>query len=181
MSITDELRSFTTDPLLCIASVDQHIERLTAIADRIDKAHNDECDRAYAHGYDEGCADAFETRNSAENLEADGWVRLPVDESDEVIRIGDRMDEWYGDGWHATAAPVDTMELSRKADGSPCWMVRLDSDSRTYISPKLLRHHHAPTVEDVLRELMAEVSGPCYAEDLLLAKYAEKLRLREDA
>ena len=38
MAITDELRSFIKDPLLGYASQEQHVEQLTAIADRIDAA-----------------------------------------------------------------------------------------------------------------------------------------------
>lgn len=164
MSITDELRKYARG----YETLVNH--RLLAIADSIDAEHEQQL------------ADAFETRNSAENLEADGWIRLPVDESGEVIRIGDRMDEWYGDGWHATAAPVDTMELSRKADGSPFWMVRLDTDNRTYISPKLLRHHRLPTVEDVLREFIDALDiDTCVDTNATIAEYAEKLRLKGDA
>ena len=38
MAITDKLRSFIKDPLLGYASQEQHVEQLTAIADRIDAA-----------------------------------------------------------------------------------------------------------------------------------------------
>lgn len=37
ITITDELRKFATDPLLGYASQEQHVERITAIADRIDE------------------------------------------------------------------------------------------------------------------------------------------------
>ena len=78
-------------------------------------------------------------------------VPLPVDADGVPIHVGDVMDERLPFGGYAAPASVDTMELSRGAGGYG-WMVRLDSESGAFINPKLLRHHHAPTVEDVLRE-----------------------------
>ena len=62
MEITDELRSFIKDPLLGYASQEQHVEQLTAIADRIDAAL------------------------------AERYVELPKDADGEPIHIGDRME-----------------------------------------------------------------------------------------
>lgn len=85
--------------------------------------------------------------------EVGNMVPLPVDADGVPIHVGDVMDEQLPFGGYAAPAPVDTMELSRGAGGY-VWMVRLDSESGAFINPKLLRHHHAPTVEDVLRELV---------------------------
>ena len=62
MAITDELRSFIKDPLLGYASQEQHVEQLTAIADRIDEAL------------------------------AERYIELPKDADGEYIHIGDRME-----------------------------------------------------------------------------------------
>ena len=112
-----------------------------------------------------------------ENMAADGWIRLPVDADGVPIRVGDVMDEQLPFGGYAAPAPVDTMELSRGAGGYG-WMVRLDSESGAFINPKLLRHHHAPTVEDVLREFVDALDiDRCDDPDATIAEYAAKLRL----
>ena len=112
-----------------------------------------------------------------ENMAEHGWVRLPVDEDGEPINIGDVMDERLPFGGYAAPAPVDVMELSRGANGYG-WMVRLDAANSALISPKLLRHHHAPTVEDVLREFALKVAGEeCMTMRTgVVEEYAEKLR-----
>lgn len=43
--ITDELREFATDPLLGYASQELHVERITAIADRIDEQFDRSCEQ----------------------------------------------------------------------------------------------------------------------------------------
>ena len=121
-----------------------------------------------------------------ENMAADGWVRLPVSDDGNVLYIGDLVDEKLPFGGYAAPAPIDTMELSRGASGYG-WMVKLDAESRALVSPKLLRHH-APTVEDVLREFTDEVWDRCCEGatasdsgiDELVAEYAAKLALRGD-
>lgn len=117
-----------------------------------------------------------------ENMAADGWVRLPVSDDGNVLYIGDLVDERLPFGGYAAPAPIDTMELSRGAGGYG-WMVRLDSESGAFINPKLLRHHHAPTVEDVLREFAAKLcirDGFPTATEETFAEYAAKLTLRGD-
>ena len=47
-SITDELREFATDPLLGYASQELHVERITAIADRIDEQFDRICEQQEA-------------------------------------------------------------------------------------------------------------------------------------
>lgn len=111
----------------------------------------------------------------------DGWVRLPKDAEGEVIHIGELVDEKLPFGGYAAPAPIDTMELSRGASGY-VWMVKFDAENRALISPKLLRHHHAPTVEDVLREFAAKVNpswGVTELPNATLAEYAAKLQLKE--
>ena len=110
------------------------------------------------------------------------YTPLPVDADGVPIHVGDVMDEQLPFGGYAAPAPVDTMELSRGAGGY-WWMVRLDSESGAFINPKLLRHHHAPTVEDVLEEFVARWMET-HHDDIpaLKAEYAARLRLAgEDA
>lgn len=117
-----------------------------------------------------------------ENMAEHGWVRLPVDAEGEVIHIGELVDEKLPFGGYAPPAPIDTMELSRGASGYR-WMVKLDAENRALVSPKLLRHHHAPTVEDVLREFAAKLcirDGFPTATEETFAEYAAKLTLRGD-
>ena len=112
-----------------------------------------------------------------ENMAESGWVRLPVGEDGDVLHIGDLVDEKLPFGGYAAPAPIDTMELSRGASGYR-WMVKLDAENRALVSPKLLRHHRAPTVEDVLREFADGLGVP--VANSYLAATAAKLRLAED-
>jgi len=57
-------------------------------------------------------------------------------------------------------------------------MVKLDAENRALVSPKLLRHHHEPTVEDVLREFAEGLGVP--VADSYIAASAAKLRLAGD-
>ena len=155
MGITDELR--------CMEAYDGMVHvghnTLIAIADRIDAEHEAQV------------ADAFETRNSDENLEADGWVRLPVDADGVPIHVGDLMD--------------DGKKVAR--------IVLTDGEWEPYVllydKPNVLReyfcneisHYHPPTVEDVLREMAGRFAEADFNwnSDLenVIAEYAAKLRL----
>ena len=128
-----------------------------------------------------------------ENMAEHGWVRLPVDADGVPIHIGELVDERLPFGGYAAPAPIDTMELYRGASGYG-WMVKLDAENRALISPKLLRHHHEPTVEDVLREMHAELDevtalyvGEAIDSDerdrdeaRIFAEYAKRLTLAGD-
>lgn len=111
-----------------------------------------------------------------------GWVRLPLDADGVPFHIGELVDEMLPFGGYAAPAPIDTMELYRGTSGYG-WMVKLDAENRALISPKLLRHHHAPTVEDVLTKFGIdwEYESDCEDRAALLAEYAAKLRLAGDA
>lgn len=191
MSITDELRTggIYRFPLNMRVFTE---EELTAIADRIDAEHQKAEDelkakdgQSWLHGYAE-CREELMEGNEviAASLEEAGWVKLPVSEDGDVLHIGELVDERLPFGGYAAPAPIDTMELSRGASGYG-WMVRLDSESGAFINPKLLRHHHAPTVEDVLREFAEKIIDsqipsmhPTYEE--AIAEYAARLRLAND-
>ena len=166
MSITDELREWKghIQTRLAPEAVLALRGELNAIADRIDAEH--ESVRA------ESIIDMTD-----ESMAEHGWVRLPKDADGVTIRIGDELDSlealhpdvparfkvqdmfYYGNGkWHLRAYPA------------------------TY-KPEKCRHHHAPTVEDVLREFALKAAGrECMTmRNDLVDEYAAKLQLREDA
>ena len=189
MSITDELRKWADgNALRAGMSLRAVRDQARAIADRIDNAALSERNAAYNMGYDEGFASADDWLAQHEDAMAEhGWVKLPVSEDGDVLHIGELVDERLPFGGYAAPAPIDTMELSRGASGYS-WMVKLDAANRALISPKLLRHYHKPTVEDVLREMMQNAmcqihdDGSCEMglTDEQLAKYAQILQLKED-
>lgn len=163
-------------------------EALLDLVDAIKREAMEERTAAYNAGYDAGFASADDWAAQHEDAMAEhGWVRLPLDANGDVLHIGELVDEELPFGGYAPPAPIDTMELSRDASGYR-WMVKLDAENRALINPKLLRHHHAPTVEDVLREFTDEVWDRCCEGatasdsgiDELVAEYAAKLALRGD-
>ena len=165
MSITDELRRVIEDPLLGYAPQDQHIKILTEIADRIDIAHK------HAIGY----VDDRDPETMAEN----GWVKLPADADGEPIHIGDVMESKGSDFLFGE----NSFEVRSMRCDECGWEV-YDRLGGRY-APSLLQHHHAPTVEDVLREMLykAHIYDRQEMELLpdLIAEYATKLRLAGDA
>ena len=175
MSITDELRTGGIYRFPSNRRVFTE-EELTAIADRIDAEHEAACAEAYGNG----------VMSVPIALDESQWIKLPVSEDGDVLHIGELVDEKLPFGGYAAPAPIDTMELSRGASGY-VWMVKLDAENRALVSPKLLRHHHEPTVEDVLREFAANIADVLGGDDFklddndeLYAEYAAKLRLAKE-
>lgn len=195
MSITTELREWW---LHRFPVMDEKLYRdFVAITDRIDAEHQKAEDewkakngQSWLHGYVECRAELMDGNEAiTASLEDAGWVKLPVDADGVPIHIGELVDEMLPFGGYAAPAPVDTMELSRGASGYG-WMVKLDAENRASISPKLLRHHHEPTVEDVLRNVVTlchntwKEESPFHfydVDDVMksgnIAEYAAKLRL----
>lgn len=155
MSITDELRKWLKSLYTPnSATVKDEGEH---IADRID-------------------AEYQKAIRELNNL-ADASVLLPVDADGVPIRVGDVMDskvDYLFDG-----KPFTVRALVLCEDG---WEVGDGRFGNRY-EPDSLRHHHEPTVEDVLREFALAV---CKDDALTIRKgvvdeYAAKLQLREDA
>lgn len=167
MSITEELREYTGN--FYLFRYKDVREKLDAIADRIDAEHEAQL------------SDAFETRNSDENLESDGWVRLPMDADGETVYPRDLMVS--AKGHFAGCHEVKKLVLV-KCDGRLEWSCQLDGVGLwdSYFALGNLRHHHAPTVEDVLEELLQRFSEDGYEGGMydLIAEYAAKLRLAGD-
>ena|GEM_PF-1055364 len=155
---------------------------LNEIADAIESEVKADRVDAYTEGYDVGFASADDWAAKHEDAMAEhGWVRLPVDADGEYIHVGDvvTMDLMFGG--KSSPLVVDRMELSHGKDGE-LWCIALDTDKECWNLPSLMHHHHAPTVEDVLREFVArtQMLGCVEDEYALVAEYAAKLRLAGD-
>ena len=153
MSITDELREYFGK------SKGMFTDHVLSIADRIDAEHERQLGVLYRDMSD------------AE------WIRLPADADGVPIRIGDVM-ESKGSGPLFGEASFEVRSMRCEECG---WEV-YDRLGDRY-APSLLRHYHAPTVEDVLTEFGIdwEHESDCEDRAALLKEYAAKLQLREDA
>ena len=153
MSITDELRKWGYG--FC---GDTH-DVVTAIADRIDAEHESACAEAYGNG----------VMSVPIALDESQWVKLPVDADGEPIHIGDVMENIVCPSVHREVTGV----------GVECFYGWNEGNGRySQFGATCYRHHHAPTVEDVLREFgnawVEWEDGSPYDP---IAKYAAKLRL----
>jgi len=97
--------------------------------------------------------------------EEHGLVRLPVDAYGVPIRIGDVM-EWCDSGETLTVKGIGRDVL-----------FYIDGENAEWTAARNKRHHHAPTVEDVLREFAKGLGVP--VADSYIAASAAKLRLAE--
>ena len=201
MSITDELREWAKGSMLSSWMA----EHLTAIADHIDAEHEEALREAYTKGcedgmgvankadmraeylrgkndgYDEGwdagfaSADDWCAQHESEMAEH-GWIRLPKDADGEPIHVGDKL--------------IDEDDKLQKPAIVKCILyndegcVVSDIDPRgCWYDPSLLRHHHKPTVEDVLTKMLEKAVGYSDAHTTVasnaIAECAPKLRLAE--
>lgn len=109
-------------------------------------------------------------------------VELPKDADDEYIHIGDVM-EWCDSGETLTVEGIGSDVL-----------FYIDGENAEWTAARNKRHHHAPTVEDVLREFADEMNqnlgmytGEAIdaddwrdADAKTVEKFAAKLRLAGD-
>ena len=179
MSITDELRKWAEDNTLkdrvLTTYPPQHavhgvLETLLRIADRIDAEH----ERAAMSAMN----DALYYAND-ESMAELGWVRLPVDADGVPIRVGDVVDVTPTDKFTGHMNVVVTSVIFKRSAA----LVTVDTADRPFTFwPNRIRHHHAPTVEDALCELLNEYrEGGCTLEEARLSDFAAKLRLAGDA
>ena len=204
MSITDELREWakalthwwydpvkdqytytTTDTMPSSIDAIRLDSSILAIADLIDAEHQKALDewkakhgQMWLKGYSECHAELLEGNETlASDLERCGWIRLPKDADGEYINIGDVMES---KGSNLLFGESSFEVRSMRCD--ECGWEVYDRLGDRY-APSLLRHHHAPTVEDVLREFANEVYADADNEirdrDFLCAKYAKRLTLAE--
>ena len=145
----DNVFTFTTadcPPAFDSIRMDAHI---LAIADRIDAEHQKAEDewkakdgQSWLHGYAECHAELMEGNEViSASLEEAGWVRLPKDADREYIHEHDKVD-WrdHAGTWHENATVVAVCN-----DG--CYVM---DGVVFHVHKSDIRHHHAPTVEDVL-------------------------------
>ena len=102
-----------------------------------------------------------------ENMAEHGWVRLPVDADGVPIHVGDMI------AYEDNTKPKEVVALVPPS-------VVMVEDGPRYAD--MCRHHHAPTVEDVLREMLCAWEDTLTSEgvDGIIAEYAAKLRLAGD-
>ena len=142
-----------------------------ALREAYTKGHEDGFDRGFASA-DDWCA------QHEDAMAEHGWYRA-LDADKAPIRIGDKVDsDHHEDG---TVMGVQFYEMPRGI--RTLVAVRPDGwDVATWHTPDEYRHH-APTVEDVLREFALRVAGKeCMtARPDVITEYAAKLRLAGDA
>lgn len=194
MSITKELREWAEDntlqDMVLATYPPQHavhgvLETLLAIADRIDAEHErvreedfertrDECyEDGWRNGYDEGLIEGLKS--------VDDWH--PRDADNVPIEIGDMLVLQH-EVWEK---PYEVLSIS--FDGND-WF--FDSNEGRF-NVAGWHHYHASIVEDVLREFayvgirIGSKDGieagkfTFYPDEDMVAEYASKLQLREDA
>ena len=171
MSITDELRESIKQTCWAMTSK----AKWFAIADRIDANHISEVDqtrsKAWNEGFDEGFASADDLSTASEETMAKhGWIRGPLDADGIMWHEGDMSDSVWGE-----------IELIvRDVDGH--WYIKGHDTTAQWVRADSMRHHHEPTVEDVLREFALEIDP---SADIAVTgaetikKFAAKLQLKE--
>ena len=158
MRITDELREW--------ASVEvpyNYSHKPLAIADRIDDRINDKCERMkceYEREFEEW-----------KHIQDTYYVKLPVDADGVPIRVGDMVT--YEDNTN----PKEVMALV------PPSVVIVESGPPRFADT--CRHYKQPTVEDILRQVIASANNGTHVHGALdteqiVAEYANKLRLASD-
>ena len=159
MSITDELRHEVANYPF---RDNRDFALFEAIADRIDAEHE--------RMFDDLTVDMQPMTD--ESMAEHGWMRLPVDADGEYIHIADVM------CWLNEDVPnkVDCMHLC----GDGWWVYSHGVGVRS----KELRHYHATTVEDVLREFVQEFIdfATCIDDHEVtdaIEQYAKRLKLAE--
>ena len=169
MSITDELRSWAEgNALRAGMSLRTARDQAIAIADRIDaeyeraviSAMNDALYHTLYHANDESMAEL-------------GLMRLPEDADGEYIHVGDAME------WARIEDDGLTIVREVSAVGNDVFFAWSDEQHRyAQYESHAYRHHHAPTVEDVLREFARKVAGEeCMTMRTgVVEEYAAKLR-----
>lgn len=165
MNIADELREWarksTVRDVVLTTCPEQHavhgiLEHLLAIADRIDAEHERQLEVLYRDMSD------------AE------YVKLPVDADGEYIHIGDVMEWPYGNGDFVVEG----------IGGNTLFYIDKDSNECEWTAAGDKHHHHAPTVEDVLTEMVTKLierNELTNGAEQTIAEYASKLQLRGDA
>ena len=170
MSITDELREWAEDNTLrdrvLTTCPPQHavhgvLETLLRIADHIDAEHEETIQQVLMG---EGGVPVTD-----ENMAEYGWYRALCADGEPML-LGDMM-EWR-DG------TFTVHELKFTDGGCTTW----DRGRGHTVHVSECRHHHEPTVEDVLREFVAEFNRDDseLCDEEIIERFAAKLRLAKE-
>ena len=106
-------------------------------------------------------------------MDANGWMRYPVDADGVPIHVGDVMEGYQ-----------ITIEVDGLCWDGESWSL-VDACGTRWHDCAAFTHHHAPTVEDVLREFAAQVTNGQHIHGAIeieqaIAECAAKLTLRGD-
>ena len=181
MAITDELREWmgaASHNTIGMELIMGSYNKLLAIADRIDaEAEDNERFRREAGPFCDRLREAAAERADVTLFGVD-YVAIPLDADGEPIHVGDVMDtEHFG-----------TVEVEGFVHSAVAFYNYSGQPAYICTAPANTCHHHAPTVEDVLREFADEVWNRCCEGatasdsgiDELVAECAAKLQLREE-
>lgn len=124
----------------------------------------DEIRQFVQRSYEDEYMDPKELLALADRIDAE-MVELPKDADGEYIHIGDVM-EWCDSGETLTVEGIGSDVL-----------FYIDGENAEWTAARNKRHHHEPTVEDVLREFAYGLGVP--VADSYVAAAATKLRLVE--
>ena len=161
MGISDELREYVTSDRL------HYAHNYLAIADRIDKEHEEACREQYNQGYNDGFDSGFAS--------ADDWLAQHEDAMAEHGWVRKNKEHVIS---HATVEVAPHIDWSRMADELDEF-VEIVRGMAGGASDKI--HHHEPTVEGMLWELLGKISPDMEDEEAvpIVKAYAEKLRLAD--
>ena len=150
MKSIDNLREYVlTAPSICsttrailVGYIDEIEREVKALTDERDLLK-----RQWEAGVDfdqrlEACVDKHEDVT----LFGVDYMAYPIDADGVPIHVGDVMDNTHKDGFRAKSVIGMCMHPSGR------WTVEVDEDKLRWHDVYKLRHHHAPTVEDVLEE-----------------------------
>ena len=185
MNSIDNLREYA----LTAASVNATTRAVLAgYVDEIEREVEELRDRDYRNGREDakGAVEFADRLCRASERREDvtlwgvDYTPLPVDADGVPIHVGETVTCVLPFGGESEPFVVDRMELGRDGDGD-VWSVALDRPTSCWEQPLLLRHHHAPTVEDVLREFVDALDiDRCEDFNAAIAEYAAKLMLKEE-
>ena len=160
--ITDELREWAKTFWGCDGK-SRYAMDLLAIADRIDEVYKSALASAYNNGVE-----------SVTLPDMTAYVKLPVDAEGEVWHVGD-----FAVG---EVNPRNPKAIERMIWYGPDSGWQLETNTIIYLCPDRPRHHHAPTVEDVLWEFVSEFNRDDteLCDEEIIERFAKKLRLAGD-
>ena len=172
MAITDKLRKWAEDEMPL-----SYRMAVLAIADRIDEAAQDMSNKAYCDGQ----SASIRAKVSDELAKDNGWVRLPTDADGVPIRFKDKVTVPWSDKVYEVSG-FSYQEHTHLGTMTVWINTHEDGEVKALCATGSCHHYKPPTTEDVLNEMLDvycsnDSRTPCQ----LVAEYAKRLQLREDA